>query len=65
MSPPKRGDRDFPGMPKRQPCPNCRKNCERVAKTMGGANYRCPNHGSFFVRAWEPPDGTGRRFLPR
>ena len=38
-------------MPKRQPCPVCGKGSKRREKTMGGANYHCPRHGLFFVRA--------------
>lgn len=37
-------------MPKKQPCPVCSSNSKRRDKTLGGANYRCPRHGSFFVR---------------
>ena len=37
-------------MPKHQRCPMCRKWSNRVSKTLGGANYHCPNHGDFFVR---------------
>lgn len=43
-----------PNMPKRQPCPQCRKNCRRVEKVdshdMSGARYYCPTHHiKFFV----------------
>jgi len=37
-------------MPKKQPCPVCSSNSKRIDKTLGGANYRCSKHGSFFVR---------------
>jgi hypothetical protein len=37
-------------MPKRQPCPDCHKWCQRRQKTMGGARYGCSVHGDFFVR---------------
>jgi len=42
-----------PNMPKYQPCPSpaCGVNRKRVSKTEGGANYRCVNHGDFFVRS--------------
>ncbi|MDO9579947.1 MAG: hypothetical protein Q7J06_05195 [Bacteroidales bacterium] len=43
--------RGGPNMPKRQRCPDCGKWSKRESKTMGGANYRCVNHGQFFVRA--------------
>jgi hypothetical protein len=36
-------------MPKKQPCPVCSSNCKRQDKTLGGANYRCSKHGSFFI----------------
>lgn len=38
-------------MPEYQPCPKCRGRSKRESKTMGGANYHCNKHGSFFVRA--------------
>jgi len=47
----KRHRDEFPDMPKYQPCPRCGKNSKRDNKTMGGANYLCPNHGVFFVKA--------------
>lgn len=40
-----------PNMPKSQPCPECRGRAKRESKTMGGANYHCNKHGSFFVGA--------------
>jgi len=40
-----------PNMPKSQPCPRCRRRSKRVEKTEGGANYKCPKYGKFFVRA--------------
>ena len=43
--------RGGPNMPKYQPCPDCGKWSKRESKTMGGAYYRCVNHGQFFVRA--------------
>ena len=46
-------ERPFWGLlnrPKRQRCPVCGKWSKREEKTMGGANYRCPKHGLFFVR---------------
>jgi predicted RNA-binding Zn-ribbon protein involved in translation (DUF1610 family) len=43
--------RGGPNMPKHQPCPACGSwAAKRDSKTVGGANYICPNHGSFFVR---------------
>jgi len=38
-------------MPKYQPCPLCGRGSKRREKTLGGANYHCPSHGIFFVRA--------------
>lgn len=38
-------------MPKFQPCPQCRGKARRVTKTMGGGNYKCVDHGEFFVKA--------------
>jgi hypothetical protein len=40
-----------PNMPRYQPCPSCGKGSKRIRKTEGGANYQCPIHGTFFVRA--------------
>ena len=37
-------------MPKYQKCPKCHKDSKREYKTMGGANYRCPTHGPFFIK---------------
>lgn len=37
-------------MPKYQGCPDCVAHSKRVDKTLGGANYSCRTHGSFFVR---------------
>ncbi len=45
------GSNAFPDMPKHQPCPRCQKQSKRESKTLGGANYVCPSHGKFFVRA--------------
>lgn len=42
---------DGPNMPNSQPCSKCRRRSKRMEKTAGGANYRCPEHGKFFVRA--------------
>jgi len=39
----------YPNMPKSQRCPNCGKRCKRQDKTWGGAKYRCPKDGIFFV----------------
>lgn len=47
---------EYQNMPKYQPCPECGKPSKRVSKTLGGANYRCPTDGEFFVRA---PQGRG------
>jgi len=44
-------DRGGLNMPKYQPCPVCGKGSKRRNKTMGGADYCCPVHGVFFVRA--------------
>jgi hypothetical protein len=41
---------DFPTMPKRQPCPQCRRQCKMAGQTLGGANYSCPVHGRFFIK---------------
>lgn len=43
-------NRSGPDMPKFQSCPQCHANSERVAKTGGGAYYKCRSHGEFFVR---------------
>jgi hypothetical protein len=40
-----------PNMPRYQPCPSCGKGSKRIRKTEEGANYQCPIHGTFFVRA--------------
>jgi len=40
-----------PNMPKYQPCHLCSRGAKRSRKTMGGAQYRCPVHGEFFIRA--------------
>jgi len=40
-----------PNMPRRQPCPTCHRPSKRTKKTAGGARYKCPTHGDFFVRA--------------
>jgi hypothetical protein len=45
----RRGE-EYPNMPKRQPCPVCKKPSKRGSKTLGGANYICPKHGPFFVK---------------
>ena len=37
-------------MPGHQYCPECHKWSKRIDKTVGGANYHCPNHGDFFAR---------------
>jgi len=47
----RRGFREFPDMPNHQPCPQCQKRSKRESKTLGGANYLCPKHGIFFMRA--------------
>jgi len=39
-----------PNMPRWQFC-NCRRGAKRMRKTLGGAYYKCPIHGEFFVRA--------------
>lgn len=39
-----------PNMPRFQHCPQCQANSQRVAKTEGGAYYKCRSHGEFFVR---------------
>jgi hypothetical protein len=39
-----------PNMPKSQLCPRCRRRSKRVQKMAEGANYKCPEHGKFFVR---------------
>jgi hypothetical protein len=39
-----------PNMPRRQRC-SCGRWAKRKRKTMGGAYYKCPIHGEFFVRA--------------
>jgi len=40
-----------PNMPKRQPCPDCRRWVKRDSKTAEGAYYLCPVDGLFFVSA--------------
>jgi len=42
-----------PDMPRYQPCPLCRHGSKRGAKTVGGAQYYCPDpdHGVFLVKA--------------
>jgi len=42
--------RSGPNMPKFLSCPQCYADSERVAKTGGGAYYKCRSHGEFFVR---------------
>jgi len=42
--------RGGPNMPRFQSCPQCHTNSQRVAKTEGGAYYKCRSHGEFFVR---------------
>lgn len=36
-------------LPAWQPCPVCRRRSRRETRASGGGDYRCPNHGSFFV----------------
>ena len=44
--------RGGPNMPKRQPCPLCRRMAKRVRKTVGGGHYYCRRCKSgAFVRA--------------
>ena len=45
-------NRGGPNMPKRQPCPLCRRMAKRVRKTVGGGHYYCRRCKSgAFVRA--------------
>ena len=44
--------RGGPNMPKKQPCPKCRRQCRRGVKTKDGANYYCKKcNYHFSVRA--------------
>ncbi len=42
--------KEWRDMPKWQPCPTCRHEAKRTAKTLGGAHYHCPTHGTFLVK---------------
>jgi hypothetical protein len=40
---------EYPNMPDRQPCPDCRRSCRKIDGHAQGATYHCPNHSDFFV----------------
>jgi hypothetical protein len=42
-------------MPTEQKCPvkGCKEKARKYSRTLGGAWYRCPKHGQFFVKAKE------------
>lgn len=39
-------------MPEYEKCPikGCNRKSRKYRRTLGGADYRCPEHGSFFVK---------------